>query len=126
VATTSPAPAATRQPIDPRRLLPNHLADATLGVRRATSDTIIQPQDRTTTELDASNNVGRHGQALVAVVCFRGPLTVHVDRRAVNTQCTGHLQILFHLPAHGQGVAVVAHTHQRQGRPWALGLYSGA
>jgi hypothetical protein len=43
----------------------------------------------------------------------------------VNTHCTGHLQVLFHTPAHGQGVAVVAHAHERQGRPWALGLYSG-
>jgi hypothetical protein len=123
---TNPVPASSRQPIDNRRLLPGHLADPKLSVRRATPDTVIQPHDRNTTELDASNIVGKSGQVLVAVVCFRGALTVHVDGAPVNTHCTGHLQVLFHTSAHGQGVAVVAHTHQRQGRPWALGLYSGA
>jgi hypothetical protein len=122
----SPSPASSRQPIDNRPLLPGHLADAKLSVRRAAPDTVIQPHDRSTTDLDASNVVGKSGQVLVAVVCFRGALTVHVDGAPVNTHCTGHLQVLFHTSAHGQGVAVVAHTHQRQGRPWALGLYSGS
>jgi hypothetical protein len=124
-SAASPIPAAARQPIDNRRLLPGHIADAKLGVRGATADTVIQPRNRTTTDLDASNTVGKTGQALVAVICFRGSLTVHVDGAPVSTQCTGHLQVLFHVSAHGQPVAVVAHAHERQGRPWALGLYSG-
>jgi hypothetical protein len=122
----SPTPASTRRPIDNRPLLPGHLADPKLGVRRAAPDTVIQPHDRTTTELDASNTVGKSGQALVAVVCFRGALTLHIDGSPVSAHCTGHLQVLFHTPAHGQGVAVVAHAHERQGRPWALGMYSGS
>jgi hypothetical protein len=126
VPAISPTPTSTRQPIDNRQLLPDHLADPTLKVHGATPDTVIQPRDRTTTELDASNIVGKNGQVLVAVVCFRGALTVHVDAAPVNTRCTGHVQVLFHTSAHGQGVAVTAHTLQRQGRPWALGLYSGS
>jgi hypothetical protein len=124
-ASLTPA-STTRQPIDNRPLLPGHLADAKLGVRRATPDTVIQPHDRGTTDLDASNTVGKSGQVLVAVVCFRGALTVHVDAALLSSNCTGHLQVLFHTPADGQGVAVVAHAHERQGRPWALGLYSGS
>jgi hypothetical protein len=126
VTAASPAPTSTRQPIDNHRLLPGHLADPKLGVRRATPDTVIQPQDRNTTELDASNQVRRNGQVLVAVVCFRGVLTLRVDGSPLRAHCTGHLQVLFHTAAHGQGVAVLAHTQQRQGRPWALGLYSGS
>jgi hypothetical protein len=128
VPATSPTPttaASTRQPIDNRSLLPSRLTDAKLGVRHATADTVIQPHDRDTGVLDASNEVARKGVALVAVVCFRGALTVHVNGAPTTTHCTGRLQILAHLVAHGQGVAVDAHVHERQGRPWALGLYSG-
>jgi hypothetical protein len=122
---TPTPPASTRPPIDNRSLLPGHLADAKLGVRHATADTVIQPHDRNTGVLDASNMVTGKGLALVAVVCFRGALTVHVNGVPVRTRCTGRLQILAHLPAHGQAVAVDAQVHERQGRPWALGLYSG-
>jgi hypothetical protein len=121
----SPTPASTRQPIDNRRLLPGHLTDAKFGVRHATADTVIQPHDRNTGVLDASNVVTRKGIALVAVVCFRGALIVHVNGAPTTSRCTGRLQILAHLPAHGQAVAVDAQVHERQGRPWALGLYSG-
>jgi hypothetical protein len=111
--------------MDNRRLLPGHLADARLGVRRAGADTVIQPQDRTSRVLDVSNIVDKRGQVLVAAVCFRGMVTVRVDGAPVSRHCTGRVQVVFHTSAHGQAVSVTARARRRQGRPWALGLYSG-